>query len=117
MTFDVYADGKPLEIYSIQPLTMKNKDNSVGDDIGDEDAIELSQEEMVSLPRFKKRIENLGNFMFIGKAESLDQMKEYLYSITKTCEQVSLMGWNADNRFFAFGNGLFYENNWFEVNA
>ena len=55
MTFDVYADGKPLEIYSIQPLTMKNKDNSVGDDIGDEDAIELSQEEMVSLPRFKKR--------------------------------------------------------------
>ena len=26
------------------------------------------------------------------------------------------MGWNADNRFFAFGNGLFYENNWFEVN-
>ena len=33
MTFDVYADGKPLEIYSIQPLTMKNKDNSVGDDM------------------------------------------------------------------------------------
>lgn len=33
MTFDVYADGKPLEIYSIQPLTMKNKDNSVCDDM------------------------------------------------------------------------------------
>lgn len=33
MTFDVYADGKPLEIYSILPLTMKNKDNSVGDDM------------------------------------------------------------------------------------
>lgn len=33
MTFEVYVDGKPLEIYSTQPLTMKNKDNSVGDDI------------------------------------------------------------------------------------
>ncbi len=33
MTFDVYADGKSLDIYSIQPLTMKNKDNSVGNDM------------------------------------------------------------------------------------
>lgn len=33
MTFDVFCDGKPLEIYSVQPLTMQNKDNSVGNDI------------------------------------------------------------------------------------
>lgn len=33
MTFEVYVDGNPMEIYSTQPLTMKNKDNSVGDDI------------------------------------------------------------------------------------
>ncbi len=33
MTFEVCADGKPLEIYSIQPLTMHNSWNSVGNDI------------------------------------------------------------------------------------
>ena len=32
MSFDVYVDGKPLEIYSVQPLTMKDKGNSAGDD-------------------------------------------------------------------------------------
>ena len=122
-----YIAGKDDQLVRISNFVLKpvfhikSNDNAIRiyriiNELGDEDAIELSQEEMVSLPRFKKRIENLGNFMFIGKAESLDQMKEYLYSITKTCEQVSLMGWNADNRFFAFGNGLFYENNWFEVN-
>lgn len=33
MNFEVYADGKPLEIFSVQPLNMLNKGNSVGNDI------------------------------------------------------------------------------------
>lgn len=33
MSFEVYADGKPLEIYSVQPLTMQDKNNSAGNDI------------------------------------------------------------------------------------
>ena len=33
MSFEVYADGKPLEIYSVQPLTMQDKGNSAGNDI------------------------------------------------------------------------------------
>lgn len=32
MSFEVYADGKPLEIYSVQPLTMQDKGNSAGND-------------------------------------------------------------------------------------
>lgn len=33
MSFEVYVDGAPMKIYSVQPLTMKNKDNRVGDDM------------------------------------------------------------------------------------
>ena len=33
MTFEVYADGKPLQIYSVQPLTMQDKGNSAGNDM------------------------------------------------------------------------------------
>lgn len=32
MSFDVYVDGEPLEIYSVQPLTMIDKGNSAGND-------------------------------------------------------------------------------------
>lgn len=32
MSFEVFADGKPLEIYSVQPLSLRDKNNSVGND-------------------------------------------------------------------------------------
>ena len=31
--FEVFANGKPLEIYSVQPLTMQNRDDNMGNDI------------------------------------------------------------------------------------
>lgn len=121
-----YVSGKEDQMIRISNFTLtpvfhiKSHDNAIRiyrivNEFGDEDAIELTQEEMVSLPRFKKRVENLGRFMWLGKAEHLDQMKEYLYSITKTCELVTLMGWNAENRFYAFGNGLFIGDRWIEA--
>ncbi|MCH5234751.1 MAG: DNA primase [Muribaculaceae bacterium] len=113
-----YSVGKKDEMDRISNFTMKpifhikSNDNAtriyrITNSFGDEDAIELTQEEMVSLPKFKKRIENLGRFIWLGKAEQLDQMKEYLYSITKTCEQINQMGYNQEHDFYAFGNGIF----------
>lgn len=113
-----YSVGKKDEMDRISNFTMKpifhikSNDNAtriyrITNAFGDEDAIELTQEEMVSLPKFKKRIENLGRFIWLGKAEQLDQMKEYLYSITKTCEQINHMGYNREYDFYVFGNGIF----------
>lgn len=106
-------DLKRICNFTMRPIFhIKSNDNAtriyrIKNSFGDEDAIELTQEEMVSLPKFKKRIENLGRFIWLAKAEELDKMKEYLYSITKTCEQIHQMGYNQEHDFYAFGNGIF----------
>lgn len=121
-----YVAGKDEQLLRISNFTLtpifhiKSQDNAIRifrivNEFGDEDAIELRQEELVSLPRFMKRIENLGRFMWLGKGEHLNQLKEYLYAITRTCEQVTMLGWNPENEFFAFGNGIFTGDSWIEV--
>ena len=78
--------------------------------------IELRQEELVSLNRFKQRVESLGFFNFKGDAIKLDNLKEYLYSITDSAVQISKMGWNATEEIYAFGDGIFADNVLYEVN-
>lgn len=78
--------------------------------------LELRQEELVSLNRFKQRVESLGFFSFKGDAIKLDNLKEYLYSITDSAVQLSKMGWNSAEELYAFGDGIFADNVLYEVN-
>lgn len=78
--------------------------------------LELRQEELVSLNRFKQRVESLGFFSFKGDNEKLDNLKEYLYSITDSAVQLSKMGWNTAEEVYAFGDGIFADNVLYEVN-
>lgn len=78
--------------------------------------LELRQEELVSLNRFKQRVESLGFFSFRGDADKLDSLKEYLYSITDSAVQLSKMGWNTAEEVYAFGDGIFADNVLYEVN-
>lgn len=78
--------------------------------------IELRQEELVSLNRFKQRVESLGFFNFKGDAVKLDNLKEYLYSITDSAVQLSKMGWNTAEELYAFGDGIFADNVLHEAN-
>lgn len=78
--------------------------------------LELRQEEFVSLNRFKQRVESLGFFSFKGDDIKLDNLKEYLYSITDSAVQLSKMGWNSAEELYAFGDGIFADNVLYEVN-
>ena len=78
--------------------------------------IELRQEELVSLTRFQQRVESLGFFNFKGDSLKLQNLKEYLYSITDSAVQLSKMGWNASEEVYAFGDGIFADNVLYEAN-
>lgn len=78
--------------------------------------IEFRQEELVSLTRFQQRIESLGFFNFKGDISKLQNLKEYLYSITDSAVQISKMGWNTTEELYAFGDGLFADNVLYPVN-
>ena len=89
--------------------------NIINED-GDKELIELSQEDLVSLQRFKTKIESLGNYLWLAKDEQLTAMKRYLYKSTDTAYQIRQMGWQKHEGFYAFGNGIFDGQRWYNTN-
>ncbi|TSA37797.1 MAG: toprim domain-containing protein [Porphyromonadaceae bacterium] len=70
--------------------------------------IELPQNSLISLGRFKEAIESLGNFLWEMSDTELNKLKRYLYQETKSCIEIKQLGWHKDG-FYAWGNGIFNE--------
>lgn len=81
---------------------------------GHEDMIEMRQEDLVSLSKFKQRVEGLGNFIWKASVRELTKLKGFLYEKTETAILISQLGWQRQG-FFAFGNGIFYDGNFMKV--
>ena len=71
--------------------------------------IELPQKDMISISSFKLQIESLGNFLWTGGESELNKLKAWLYEKTKSCKEVTQLGWQRDG-FFSWGNGIFNGN-------
>lgn len=78
--------------------------------------IEFAQRELVSLQAFMLKVENLGNFRFTGGDFGLAKIKAYLYEHTKSCIEISQLGWQSDGGFWAWGNGIYADGSFIEVN-
>lgn len=121
-SYDKEGDLERWSNFTMQPLFhIIDGDNAIRifrlkNERGTIKELELRQEELVSLNRFKQRIESLGFFSFKGDAVKLDNLKEYLYSITDSAVQLSKMGWNTSEELYAFGDGIFADNVLYEVN-
>ena len=76
-----------------------------------EEIIELKQEDLVSLSKFKQRVEGLGNYIWLAKEEHLTKLKMFLYEQTETAVEITQLGWHRKG-FFAFGNGVYYNGQW-----
>lgn len=68
--------------------------------------VELKQEDLVSLAKFKQRIEGLGNFVWLAGDRELTKLKQYLYQNTETAQEITQLGWQRQEEFYAFGNGI-----------
>ena len=107
--------------FSLEPLYhIIDGDNAIRifrikNDRGTVREIEFRQEELISVARFKQRIESLGYFMFKGDPAKLDNLKEYLYSITDSATQISKLGWDPAQRIYAFGDAIFADGALHEV--
>ena len=81
---------------------------------GMQDLIEMKQEDLVSLSKFKQRIEGLGNFIWKAGEKELTKLKSFLYEKTETAVMITQLGWQRQG-FYAFGNGIFYDGKFLEV--
>ena len=88
----------PKRLYRI-----KNQNNQ-------EEIIEMKQEDLVSLNKFKQKVEGLGNFIWLASEKELTKLKMFLYEQTETALEVTQLGWQRQG-FFAFGNGA-YDTEW-----
>ena len=68
--------------------------------------MELPQRDMVSITNFKLQIESLGNFLWTGGESELNKLKAWLYEKTKSCKEITQLGWQREG-FFCWGNGIF----------
>ena len=81
---------------------------------GIEELVEMKQEDLVSISKFKQKVEGLGNFVWCASEKELTKLKSYLYEKTETAVQITQLGWQKDG-FFAFGNGIYFDNAFIKV--
>lgn len=79
-----------------------------------EEIIELKQEDLVSLAKFKQKVEGLGNYIWLAKEEQLTKLKMFLYEQTETALEIVQLGWQKQG-FFAYGNGIYADKKWYTV--
>ena len=68
--------------------------------------IELNQEDLIALARFRKAVESRGNFIWEAGETELIRYKRYLYEQTDTCFEITQLGWQKEG-FWAWGNGIY----------
>ncbi|MBD5421682.1 MAG: DNA primase [Bacteroides sp.] len=90
---------------------IKHKENAIRvfriiNEYGREDALELQQKTLATVGSFQTAIESLGAYNWLAKQDQLNKLKEYLYAITESAEEISILGWQKKQDFFAFANGI-----------
>lgn len=73
--------------------------------------IELTADELVSLPKFMTRVESTGNFIWKATMSELVKLKSYLFDNTGTAIRIRQYGWQKRG-FWAFGNGCIHNGEW-----
>ena len=79
----------------------------ITNEFGFSQVIEVPQKDLISLSGFKLRVESLGNFLFSGSDTELGKLKSYLYDMTKSCYEITQLGWQKEQGFFAWCNGIY----------
>jgi len=68
---------------------------------------DIETKQLTSFQSFKELTEGAGNFIFEGSQIELLKIKNKLFEQEKPSQQIDMLGWNKQGKFFAFSNGLF----------
>lgn len=77
--------------------------------------IDLAVEDLISVDRFKARVEAQGNFLFDGKASDLARIKNKLFTLEKPALEISRLGHQRTADLFAWANGIYDGNEFFDI--
>ena len=102
-------------LFHIKDPLMAKRLYLLTNELGVKEIVEMEQEDLISLQKFRQKLESLGNFIWKASEKELIKLKSFLYEKTETAAQIKQLGWNKKG-FFAFGNGIFDSRQFHEVN-
>ena len=94
-------------LYHIRSKTDAKRIVKITNCFGLENQVEFSTSDMVSLEKFKCKVESEGNYLFWGKPQHLSKIKGKLYQEECSSKEITTLGWQADSKTYAFCNGLY----------
>lgn len=112
--YSISTDGKILQwsnfamtpMFHIKDSLLPKRLYKIKNQNKQEELIEMKQEDLVSLSKFKQKVEGLGNYIWLTTERELTKLKMFLYEQTETALEITQLGWQRKG-FFAFGNGAF----------
>lgn len=81
---------------------------------GENSIVEFKTEDLVSLVRFKQKVESIGNYVWLAKEDHLTKLKLFLFKVIEKAVPIYQLGWQTKG-FFAFGNGVYDGRTWQHV--
>jgi hypothetical protein len=81
---------------------------------GRSEVIDMEIEDLISLEKFKGKVEAQGNYLFEGRPGDLSKIKNKLFDQEKPCIEIPRLG-QYKEEFFAFANGLYDGTQWYPV--
>lgn len=111
--YSTTKDGDPLQwtnftmtpLFHIRDNVMAKRTFKLKGENGQEVMLELKQDELVALAKFRQRVEAQGNFLFMAGDRELMKLKLFLYEETETAFEIKQLGWQSQG-FYAWGNGI-----------
>ncbi len=74
---------------------------------GQEEVVEFAPSDLVTTRDFNKKLFERGNFIWRGDAKALTAMQEHLLEVTPAASHIEILGWNPQDDFYAFSNGVY----------
>ena len=102
-------------LFHIKDPLMAKRLYLLTNELGTKEIVEMEQEDLISLQKFRQKLESLGNFIWKAGEKELIKLKSFLYEKTETAAQIKQLGWNKKG-FYTFGNGIYYGGKFSEVN-
>ncbi len=119
-----YTPGKDgdlvrLSNFVMEPcLHVKGENSSrtfrIINEFGEESELQLSEKTLCSLKDFNIMLGEEGNYIFHGKPDHLQRLKEYWYANFTTAFVTEGLGWQP-HKFFAYADGIFADGRFIPV--
>lgn len=84
---------------------------------GDEDVVQFLPGDLVTTRDFNRKLIDRGNYLWRGDAKTFTAIQEHLLEVTPTASHIEILGWNPDDEFFAFSNGIYYKGHFIPIDS